>query len=241
MPWVWGTLTLENSETSGPYHLVWPRDLYHVATAQKVAGDGAAADRLLDFLWSVQKPDGSFWQNTEVDGTEHWTGQQLDETALPIVLSWWLNRRGATDWAHVRTAADYLVANGPDSDQERWENQSGWSPNTIATEIAGLICAADIARRNGDTARAKTYEATADTFQRNVRRGRRRPTARTARTPTTCASARTATRTTAARTTSATTTSTWSTSARSWTRASSASSCSAPRSSTTRRSATRSR
>ena len=168
MPWVWGTLTLENSETSGPYHLVWPRDLYHVATAQKVAGDGAAADRLLDFLWSVQKPDGSFWQNTEVDGTEHWTGQQLDETALPIVLSWWLNRRGATDWAHVRTAADYLVANGPDSDQERWENQSGWSPNTIATEIAGLICAADIARRNGDTARAKTYQDTADTFQRNV-------------------------------------------------------------------------
>jgi glucoamylase len=168
MPWVWGTLTLEKHETSGPYHLVWPRDLYHVATAQKVAGDGAAANRLLDFLWSVQKPDGSFWQNTEVDGREHWTGQQLDETALPIVLSWWLHRRGATDWAHVRTAADYLVANGPDSDQERWENQSGWSPNTIATEIAGLICAADIARRNGDTARATTYENTADAFQRNV-------------------------------------------------------------------------
>ncbi len=79
MPWVWGTLTLEEQRDSGPYHLVWPRDLYHVATAQKIAGDGAAADRLLDFLWSVQKPDGSFWQNTEVDGTEHWTGQQLDE------------------------------------------------------------------------------------------------------------------------------------------------------------------
>src|SRR4051794_20928719 len=150
MPWVWGTLTLEKTESSGPYHLVWPRDLYHVATAQQVAGDGAAANRLLDFLWSVQKPDGSFWQNTEVDGREHWTGQQLDETALPIVLSWWLHRRGATDWAHVRTAADYLVANGPDSEQERWENQSGWSPNTIAAEIAGLVCAADIASRNGD-------------------------------------------------------------------------------------------
>ncbi len=168
MPWVWGTLTLEKSETSGPYHLVWPRDLYHVATAQKIAGDSAAANRLLDFLWSVQKPDGSFWQNTEVDGKEHWTSQQLDETALPIVLSWWLNRRGAQDWTHVRTAADYLVANGPDSEQERWENQSGWSPNTIATEIAGLICAADIARRNGDTTRAMNYQTTADTFQKNV-------------------------------------------------------------------------
>jgi glucoamylase len=168
MPWVWGTLTLEKTETSGPYHLVWPRDLYHVATAQKVAGDGAAARRLLDFLWSVQKPDGSFWQNTEVDGQKHWTDEQLDETALPIVLSWWLNRRGASDWTHVRMAADYLVANGPESNQERWENQSGWSPNTIGAEIAGLICAADIARRNGETARATQYETTADTFQKMV-------------------------------------------------------------------------
>jgi glucoamylase len=168
MPWVWGTLTLENTETSGPYHLVWPRDLYHVATAQKVAGDGAAANRLLDFLWRVQKPDGSFWQNTEVGGKAHWTTEQLDETSLPIVLSWWLKRRGAADWPHVRAAADYIVANGPESDQERWENQSGWSPNTIAAEIAGLICAADIARANGDTTRAMTYQTTADTFQKNV-------------------------------------------------------------------------
>jgi glucoamylase len=168
MPWVWGTLTLEKTETSGPYHLVWPRDLYHVATAQKIAGDGAAANRLLSFIWSVQKPDGSFWQNTEVDGTKHWTSEQLDETALPIVLSWWLNRRGATDWTHVRAAADYIVANGPDSEQERWENQSGWSPNTIAAEIAGLICAADIAGRNGDTTRAAQYRSTADTYQQMV-------------------------------------------------------------------------
>jgi glucoamylase len=168
MPWVWGTLTLEKTETSGPYHLVWPRDLYHVATAQKVAGDKAAALRLLNFIWSVQKPDGSFWQNTEVDRTPHWKSEQLDETALPIVLTWWLNRRGATDWPHVRAAADYIVANGPESEQERWENQSGWSPNTIAAEIAGLICAADIARRNGDTARATQYQTTADTFQQMV-------------------------------------------------------------------------
>jgi glucoamylase len=168
MPWVWGTLTLEDKPTSGPYHLVWPRDLYHVATAQAVAGDRPAALRLLDYLWRVQKPDGSFWQNTRVDGKEHWTEEQLDQVSLPIVLAWWLGRRGATDWEHVRRAADYVVANGPDSGQERWENQSGWSPNTIAAEIAGLICAADIARRNGDPARAASYEATADLWQAQV-------------------------------------------------------------------------
>jgi glucoamylase len=168
MPWVWGTLTLEGNEDSGPYHLVWPRDLYHVATAQQAAGDGAAAHRLLSYLWRVQKPDGSFWQNTEVHGEEHWTTEQMDQASLPIVLAWWLGRTGPEDWAHVRAAADYVVANGPDTGQERWENQSGWSPNTIATEIAGLICAADIARRNGDTQRATVYEAAADGWQRNV-------------------------------------------------------------------------
>jgi glucoamylase len=168
MPWVWGTLTLEGTETSGPYHLVWPRDFYHVATAQKAAGDGDAAMRLLDFLWRVQKTDGSFWQNTRVDGTPHWTSEQMDEIALPVVLAWWLQRNGAADWAHVQRAADYIVANGPDTGQERWENQNGWSPNTIAAEIAGLICAADIARENGDDAKADAYEATADDWQRQV-------------------------------------------------------------------------
>jgi glucoamylase len=168
MPWVWGTLTLEGNEDSGPYHLVWPRDLYHVATAQEAAGDGAAADRLLSYLWRVQKPDGSFWQNTEVHGEEHWTTEQMDQASLPIVLAWWLGRTGPDDWAHVRAAADYVVANGPDTGQERWENQSGWSPNTIATEIAGLVCAAEIARRNGDPARAAAYEAKADEWERDV-------------------------------------------------------------------------
>jgi glucoamylase len=169
MAWIWGTLTLEPERRfSGPYHLVWPRDLYHVATAQKAAGDDEAADRLLGYLWDVQKDDGSWWQNTFVDGTEKWTTEQLDQTSLPIVLAWWLGRTGAEDWRHVEKAADYLVTNGPRSDQERWENQDGYSPNTIATEIAGLICAADIARANGEPDKAEDYEQLADLWEASV-------------------------------------------------------------------------
>jgi glucoamylase len=147
---------------------VWPRDLYHVATAQKAAGDDEAAGRLLDYLWQVQKADGSWWQNTRVDGTPKWMTEQLDQTSLPIVLAWWLGRTGATDWPQVERAADYLVANGPRSDNERWENQDGFSPNTIATEIAGLICAADIARKNHELGKAGRYEALADRWQQKV-------------------------------------------------------------------------
>src|SRR3954463_4429871 len=97
MPWVWGTLTLDKTETSGPYHLVWPRDFYHVVTAQKAAGDTRAPARQVDYLWKVQKPDGSWWQNPTVAGEPHWTSLQLDEVSLPIVLAWWLGRRGADD------------------------------------------------------------------------------------------------------------------------------------------------
>lgn len=167
MPWVWGT---GQENPSGPYHLVWSRDLYQIATALLAAGDRAGAERALDHLFQVQqKPDGSFPQNAEVDGTPRWTGLQLDEVALPLVLAWQLGRDDATTYTeHVRKAADFLVTHGPTTPQERWENQSGYSPATIAAEVAGLVCAADLARRNGDTASADRYEATADAWQRQV-------------------------------------------------------------------------
>jgi glucoamylase len=167
MPWAWGS-GLENP--SAAYHLVWSRDLYQIATALLAAGDRAGAERALDHLFQVQqKPDGSFPQNADVDGTPRWSNLQLDEVALPLVLAWQLGRDDARTYTeHVRKAADFLLAHGPATPQERWENQSGYSPATLAAEVAGLICAADLARRQGDTASAERYEATADAWQRQV-------------------------------------------------------------------------
>ncbi len=50
MPWAWGSGTIERDQPSGPYHLVWARDLYQAATALLAAGDRAAALRELDFI-----------------------------------------------------------------------------------------------------------------------------------------------------------------------------------------------
>jgi glucoamylase len=148
---------------------VWSRDLYQVATAQLAAGDRASAERELDFLlFRQQKPDGSVPQNSWVDGTEKWTSTQMDEVAFPIVLAWQLGRADARTYARVRRAADYIVRRGPHTKQERWENQSGWSPGTIAAEIAGLVCAADLARRVGDASGAVRYLAVADSWARSV-------------------------------------------------------------------------
>jgi glucoamylase len=171
MPWAWGA---ENP--TGPYHLVWSRDLYEIATALIAEGDRAGANRALTFLFGTQqKKDGSFPQNSTVTGKPFWTGLQLDEVADPIVLAYQLHRFGRSAYKHVKAAADFMIGFSQDgnaapwSPQERWENQSGYSPATIASEIAGLVCAAKIARANGDTAGAHHYLDTADTWRANLK------------------------------------------------------------------------
>jgi glucoamylase len=166
-PWAWAN-ELQHLPV---YIAVWSRDLYEIATGLLAAGDSGAAHRSLDYLWSVQqRPDGSFPQNSRLDGEPVFGGLQMDEVAFPIVLAWQLGRTGPADWDNVQRSADFLVANGPRTDQERWENIGGFSPATIAAEIAALVCAADIARANGDQVLADTYLAVADEWQGDLNR-----------------------------------------------------------------------
>ncbi|WP_210439368.1 glycoside hydrolase family 15 protein [Nocardioides xinjiangensis] len=177
-PWVWGDEVKDLSSPSGAYHLVWSRDSYQFGTALWAMGDRAAARRSVDWLFEVQqKPDGSFPQNSDVEGTPVWSELQLDEVALPIVLAHLVGRDGARTWRGVRRAADFLVRfrdeetgrRAPYSPQERWENQAGYSPNSIATQVAGLVCAADIARKNGDRRSARRWLRVADRWQSRVK------------------------------------------------------------------------
>jgi hypothetical protein len=62
---------------------------------------------------------------------------QMDEVADPIILAWQL---GATSSTDVESLANYLVANGPYTPEERWEENSGYSPATMAAEIACMGC-----------------------------------------------------------------------------------------------------
>jgi glucoamylase len=165
----WGEAKNANTAGDCGYHAVWARDLYQVSTAQIAAGDTAAANRSVDYLFNTQqRADGSFPQNSHLDGSNCFGGLQLDEVAFPIVLAWQLGRFDPTTWGKVKRSADFLVSRGPGTPQERWEENGGYSPSTIAAEIAGLVCAADIASRNGDTASAGGYLNTADAWQRSV-------------------------------------------------------------------------
>jgi len=169
MPWEWGTPKGTAPNPSGPYHLVWARDLYQIATALLLAGDRGAAQRAEHFLFHTQqKADGQFPQNSTVTGKPFWTGHQLDEWSFPIVLAWELGDHGAATWAKVKKAADQIVKAGPTTQQERWENQSGYSPATLAAEVAGLVCAASIAKANGHAGASAHYLAVADKWRSHI-------------------------------------------------------------------------
>jgi glucoamylase len=177
-PWVWGNEIPDLSSPSGAYHLVWSRDVYQFGTALWAMGDRAAARRIVTWLFTVQqKADGSFPQNSDVAGTPVWGELQLDEVALPIVLAHLVGKTGPATYEHVKEAADFIAGfvdpdsglAAPYSPQERWENQSGYSPNSIAAQINGLVCAAHMARLNGDDSSARRWLRLADDWQSRVK------------------------------------------------------------------------
>ena len=77
----------------------------------------------------------------------YWTGVQLDETALPVLLADLLAERDALEGTEVadmiRRALSYIVRHGPASDQDRWEESAGLNTFTLAACIAALVAGAE--------------------------------------------------------------------------------------------------
>jgi glucoamylase len=159
----------------GGYHLVWPRDLVEAAQAFIALGDFNAARQVMLFLMATQQNDGSWAQNFWLDGTPYWPGSQLDETAFPIHLAFRLHelqamRPGENLYPTVKRALAFLVKAGPVTQQERWEEDGGYSPATLAAAISALIMGAALAREQGDGLAADYAEAVADYWRENLDR-----------------------------------------------------------------------
>ncbi len=158
----WGSSVSANSAGDHGYHVVWTRDEYEMASALLAAGDSTDANAALQYIFSYEEESsGAVKQNTFLNGNTVFGSLQMDEVADPIILAWQLGATNAADWGHIELLANYLAANGPYTPQERWEENSGYSPATMAAEIAGLICAASIAETNGAASQAASYQSTA--------------------------------------------------------------------------------
>ncbi|MGH9526888.1 MAG: glycoside hydrolase family 15 protein, partial [Terriglobales bacterium] len=160
----WGEA--KSDQDLGGYHLVWTRDMVKSATGLLAAGHVETPVRALIYLATSQRQDGGFYQNFWVDGRPYWTGEQLDEAAFPIILAWRLWRlkalREFDPYDLVMRAAGFLIAFGPVTPEERWEEASGYSPSTLAALIASLTCAAVFARERGDAATADFIQSYGD-------------------------------------------------------------------------------
>lgn len=168
----WGEA--KGDEDLGGYHLVWTRDMVNSALGLLASGNTATPHRALIYLACSQRPDGSFPQNFWIDGTPYWTGVQLDEVAFPIILAWRLWKADALrdfdPFPMVQAAAAFLIRQGPVTQQERWEEASGYSPSTLAATITALICAADLAQSRGQGECADFLEDYADFLESHLER-----------------------------------------------------------------------
>ena len=161
----------------GGYHLVWPRDLAETAGGFIAIGAHQHVTRVLRYFQVTQEADGHWSQNMWLAGTPYWHGIQMDETALPILLVDLACRNGVIDiaerdalWPMVRRAAAFLVRNGPVSPQDRWEEEPGYAPFTVATEVAALVVAAELAAAVGEKATAAYLLETADAWNASIER-----------------------------------------------------------------------
>jgi len=167
----------KGDEDLGGYHLVWPRDLVETAGALLAAGAPTDAVRVLRYLEATQEADGNWAQNMWLDGRPYWSGIQMDETAFPILLLDLLRREAPEIlgnlqrwWPMVRKAVTFILRNGPVTQQDRWEEDGGYSPFTLSAEISALLAAADIAELTGHRDAIQTLLDAADAWNDNIER-----------------------------------------------------------------------
>jgi glucoamylase len=161
----------------GGYHLVWPRDLVETAAGFLAAGATADAVRVLHYLEATQEADGRWPQNMWLDGRPYWNGLQMDEAAFPILLVDLLRQKASYAlgdlkrwWPMVKRAVSFIACNGPVTQQDRWEEDAGYSPFTLAVEVAGLLAAAEIADAVGESEIASYARDLADTWNESIER-----------------------------------------------------------------------
>lgn len=166
----WGQA--KSDDDLGGYHLVWTRDMVQTATALLACGHVETARRALVYLACTQQPNGGFAQNFWIDGTPYWSGLQLDEVAFPLILAWRLWKAGGLGemqiFPFVERAAGFLVRHSPITNQERWEENAGYSPSTLAAVIGGLVCAAEIVRAHDAAELADFIEEFADWIEKHL-------------------------------------------------------------------------
>ncbi len=171
----WGEAVAAEESKGYGYNFVWSRDLYQVFTAFEAVGDVESGIHMLEYIYNHQQDTHGFIpQNTYINGRTRWGGEQIDNISFPQVMAYQLWQDGvefddvAYSYHNVKLSSDYVAQNGPATAQERWEEEAGYSPSSIAAEIAGLVCASALAIEVDHDEDALIWLALADDWTASV-------------------------------------------------------------------------
>lgn len=169
----WGHV--KTDKNVGGYHLVWPRDLVLSSGGFLELESKDNLLRVLNYLMSTQRSDGCWSQNMWLEGMPYWEGVQMDQVALAVLLvntayeaNFLDEERKQRYWPIIKKAIIYLLKNGPSTPQDRWEEESGITPFTIAAQVAALLAGAALAENFNEPAVAKYCRETADCWNDNI-------------------------------------------------------------------------
>ena len=161
----------------GGYHLVWPRDLVLSSGGFLDLGSKDDVLRILNYLMASQEEDGRWSQNMWLEGVPFWKGIQLDEVALPVLMvhtsfkkKFLSDSRCKRYWPKIKKALSFIVTHGPSTPQDRWEEEEGYTPFTLAAQISALLAGADLAETHGEKEVAIYCREVADLWNENIER-----------------------------------------------------------------------
>lgn len=170
----WGESKGDDGDSTG-YHMVWPRDLALSSGGFLELGAKDDVLRILNYLFSVQEPDGRWPQNLWLAGLQHWNGVQMDQIAFPIIMAGTAYQKQHLDearcyryWPLIAKSLEYLVCHGPYTQQDRWEEESGYTPFSLSTQISALLSGAMLARVMGMKKLSAFLEEIANSWNANI-------------------------------------------------------------------------
>ena len=132
--------------------------------------------RVVRYLRAIQEDDGSWPQNCWLDGTSVLARHPARRMRLPdAAAGHGLARgRGARGrccqayWPMVARAAGFVIRHGPRTGQDRWEENAGYTPFTLAVQVAALLAAADLAEACDIDGVADFLRDTADAWNEQI-------------------------------------------------------------------------
>ncbi len=152
-----GAIIASSSYENPPYKYMWPRDGAFVASTLLDVHKDKKVKKYLEFLMSIQNPNGSWDQRYNPDGTkddETWAHLQMDQIANSAdIMCKYIQHDGIDEdflkdlYTSIKKACDFLCCHRDCATWNLWEEREGYFYSTTIPIMNALGKASDIAEK----------------------------------------------------------------------------------------------